>query len=64
MLVYSFIAGLFTGAFFGMLLLSLLVAGKQNEYTDTVGNRLKAKHAVVDQEGEEVFKKIALSLTD
>ena len=59
MLVFSFIAGLFVGSFIGIILLSLLVAGKENSFNYPICPEHKVKHPVVDQEKKDFLDQIA-----
>jgi len=52
--VYSFIAGLFIGAFLGIILFSLLAAGKQNGISYDMGPGSKVKHPFVDQAEKDI----------
>jgi hypothetical protein len=52
--VCSFIAGLFIGAFLGIILFSLLAAGKQNGISYDMGPGSKAKHPFADQAEKDI----------
>ena len=55
----SFIAGLFMGSFLGIIMFSLLAAGKQNGISYDMGPGSKVKQPFVDQEEKDILKKIA-----
>jgi|GEM_PF-1602837 len=58
MLVFIFIAGLVSGASFGIILLSLLIAGKKNDAVYYVCPEGKIKYTLGDVEVETMPKKI------
>lgn len=58
MLVFIFIVGLISGASFGIILLSLLIAGKKNDAVYYVCPTCKIKYAVRDVGLETIPKEI------
>jgi hypothetical protein len=58
MLVFSFIAGLVAGASLGIILFSLLIAGKKNDAIYYICPECKIKHAVGDVEVNTIHEVI------
>jgi hypothetical protein len=52
--VCSFIAGLFIGAFIGIILFSLMAAGKQNGISYDIDPDSKVKHPFADQAEKDI----------
>jgi len=52
--VCSFIAGLFIGAFLGIILFSLMAAGKQNDISYDMDPGSKVKHPFADKAEKDI----------
>ncbi len=59
MLILIFIAGLFVGTFLGIILTSLLIAGKSNRESYYICPECKQKYTAIDEKEGIVLEKVA-----
>jgi hypothetical protein len=58
MLVFSFIVGLVSGASLGIILVSLMIAGKKNDAMNCICPECKKNYSIKDDEEETIVQEI------